>query len=90
LLELCLERDAVVVARLFYYGMVCAALIALRRKQPLAAAFRLPGGPLLAVLESNFCRSATQVDLSKSLILGATVAAALLNWLWARRAVVAE
>ena len=33
---------------------------------------------------------ATQVDLSKSLILAATVAAALLNWLWARRTVVAE
>jgi amino acid transporter len=80
-----------VVARLFYYGMVCAALIALRRKQPLAAAFRLPGGPLLAVLGVGISVAlATQVDLSKSLILGATVAAALLNWLWARRAVVAE
>jgi len=29
---------------------------------------------------------ATQVDLSKSLILGGTVGAALLNWAWARRA----
>jgi len=33
---------------------------------------------------------ATQVDLSKSVILAATVGAALLNWLWARRARVAE
>src|SRR5271155_4572106 len=39
-----------VVARLFYYGVVCAALIALRRKQPAAARFRLPAGPALAVL----------------------------------------
>ncbi len=39
-----------VVARLFYYGVVCAAVIALRRKQPLAAGFRLPGGQVLAVL----------------------------------------
>ena len=30
-----------VVARLFYYAVVCAALIALRRKQPQAAGFRL-------------------------------------------------
>jgi basic amino acid/polyamine antiporter, APA family len=76
-----------VVARLFYYGVVCAALIALRRKQTLAAGFRLPGGPGLAVLGVGISVAlATQVDLSKSLILGATVAAALLNWIWARRA----
>jgi hypothetical protein len=29
---------------------------------------------------------ATQVDLSKSLILAVTVGAAVLNWAWARRA----
>jgi len=75
-----------VVARLFYYAVVCAAVIALRRKQPLAAGFRLPGGPVLAVLGVAIAVAlATQVDLSKSVILGATVAAALLNWLWARR-----
>jgi APA family basic amino acid/polyamine antiporter len=75
-----------VVARLFYYAVVCAALIALRRKQPQAAGFRLPGGQLLAVLGIGIAVVlATQVDLSKSLILAATVAAALLNWLWARR-----
>jgi basic amino acid/polyamine antiporter, APA family len=76
-----------VVARLFYYAVVCAALIALRRKQPAAAGFRLPGGPVLAVLGIAIAVAlATQVDLSKSLILGATVAAAVLNWLWARKA----
>ena len=75
-----------VVARLFYYAVVCAALIALRRKQPQAAGFRLPGGQLLAVLGIGIAVVlATQVDLSKSLILAATVGAALLNWLWARR-----
>jgi basic amino acid/polyamine antiporter, APA family len=75
-----------VVARLFYYGVVCAALIALRRKQPAAAVrFCLPGGPALAVV--GVCITivlATQVDLGKSLILLATVGAALLNWIWAR------
>jgi APA family basic amino acid/polyamine antiporter len=74
-----------VVARLFYYGVVCAALIALRRKQPAAARFRLPAGPALAVLGVGITIAlASQVDLSKSLILGATVAAALINWMWAR------
>jgi basic amino acid/polyamine antiporter, APA family len=76
-----------VVARLFYYGVVCAALIALRRKQPTAARFRLPAGPILAVLGVGITIAlASEVDLSKSLILGATVGAALLNWIWARRA----
>jgi basic amino acid/polyamine antiporter, APA family len=81
-----------VVARLFYYGVVCAALIALRRKQAKsrggvrAPGFRLPFGPVLAVLGVLICVVLTsQVDLSKSLILGATVAAALANWWWARR-----
>ncbi len=80
-----------VVARLFYYGVVCAALIALRRKRPLAPGFRLPGGQALAVLGVGITVIlATQVDRSKSLILGATVVLALLNWLWARRARLAE
>jgi amino acid transporter len=80
-----------VVARLFYYAVVCAALIALRRKQPLAGGFRLPGGPVLAVLGIGIAVAlATQVDLSKSMILAATVGAALLNWLWARRAKASE
>ena len=76
-----------VVARLFYYAVVCAAVIALRRKQPRAAGFRLPFGPALAVVGVGITVVlATQVDLSKSLILAATVGAAVLNWAWARRA----
>ncbi|MGA9497045.1 MAG: APC family permease [Terriglobales bacterium] len=86
-----------VVARLFYYGVVCAALIALRRKQPLAAGLRLPAGPLLSALGVAIAvalgvaaQISKQVDLSKSLILAAAAAAAVLNWLWARRVRVAE
>jgi amino acid transporter len=76
-----------VVARLFYYGVVCASLIALRRKQPQAARFRLPAGPLFAVVGVGICVAlATQVDLSKSVILAATFGAAVVNWAWARRA----
>jgi APA family basic amino acid/polyamine antiporter len=74
-----------VVARLFYYGVVCAALIALRQKQPKRARFRLPGGPAWAVLGVLITLVLSrQADMSKSLILAATVALALLNWLWAR------
>ncbi|MFZ1904422.1 MAG: APC family permease [Steroidobacteraceae bacterium] len=74
------------VARLFYYGAVCAAVPALRRKQPGAARLRLPGGPLLPVLGVLICAALlTRVDFSKSLILLATIAAATSNWLVVRR-----
>ena len=80
-----------VLARLFYYGVVCAALIPLRRiaaprsQQP-GIGFRLPGGPAWAVLGVLITVVlATRADLSKSIIVGVTVAAALLNWFWAKR-----
>jgi amino acid transporter len=43
------------VARLLYYGLVCAALPVFRRKQPEAALFRLPGGNYFAVLGAGIC-----------------------------------
>jgi amino acid transporter len=43
------------VARLFTYGLVCAALIKLRAKRPDADAFRLPAGPLFALAGMVFC-----------------------------------
>ena len=80
-----------VAARLFYYAVVCAALIVFRRKQPRSAGFRLPGGRALAVLGIGIAvLLATQIDLSKSMILAAVVGLALVNWLWARRVRVAE
>jgi APA family basic amino acid/polyamine antiporter len=73
------------VARLFYYGAVCAAVPVLRRRQPGAAAFRLPGGPILPALGVLICLTLlTRVDFSKSLILLAVTAAAALNWLLTR------
>jgi APA family basic amino acid/polyamine antiporter len=69
------------VARLFYYGTVCAAVPALRRLQPQAAAFRVRGGMTLPVAGILICvLLLTRVDFSKSVILLATVGIGLLNW----------
>jgi hypothetical protein len=74
------------VARLFYYGLVCAALPVLRKRQPGAAMFRLPGGNAFAVIGVLICLGLmTQVDLSGSIILLALLVIALANWLWVRK-----
>lgn len=74
------------VARLVYYGAVCAAVPVLRRKQPGAAWLRLPAGSFLAILGVLICIVLLSgVDFSKSLILLATIVIALLNWLAARK-----
>jgi len=73
------------VARLLYYGAVCAAVPVLRLKQPGAAAFRLPGGALVPALGVLICLALlTRVDFSKSLILLAVILAATVNWLLTR------
>jgi basic amino acid/polyamine antiporter, APA family len=75
------------VARLMYYAVGCAALPVLRRKYPGKALFRLPGGPFFAVTGVLICLVLlTQVDLSKSLILIATIIVAFLNFLLVQRA----
>jgi len=69
------------VARLLYYGVGCAALPVLRRKQPEGALFHLPAGNLFAVLGVMLCLIlATRVDFGQSLILIATIALASVNW----------
>jgi len=73
------------VGRLVYYALVCAAVPVLRRRQPEAARFRVPGGMLLPVLGVLICCSLlTHADFSKSMILLGTIAIALLNWLVVR------
>jgi APA family basic amino acid/polyamine antiporter len=73
------------VARLLYYGLVCAALPVFRRRQPGAAMFRLPGGTVFAVLGAGICAVLiTGVNLGGSLILLATALVALFNWLVVR------
>jgi len=72
-------------ARLFYYGLVCAALPVLRRKQPGAAIIRLPGGTAIAGLGVLICLGLlVRIDFSKSLLLVAAVVVGFLNWLVVR------
>jgi amino acid transporter len=69
------------VARVLYYGGVCAAVPVLRRMQPEAAAFRLPGGMTLPALGVALCVVLlTRIDFSKSVILFITIAVGLINW----------
>jgi amino acid transporter len=69
------------VTRIVYYAGICVAVPVLRRKQPGAAAFRVPGGLTLPILGVAICALLlTRVDFAKSLILLATIAVALLNW----------
>jgi amino acid transporter len=73
-------------ARLFSYALVCASVPVLRKKQPRAATFRLPAGPLFAVLGVLICLVLLAgMDFSKSFLLGITVIVGLLNWLAVRR-----
>jgi basic amino acid/polyamine antiporter, APA family len=75
------------VARLLYYALMCLAVPVLRRKQPDASAFRLPGGLLFPTVGVAICLVlAAGVDLSESLILAATFAVAAINWVVVRRA----
>jgi amino acid transporter len=74
------------VARLVYYGTVCAALPVLRKKQPGQARLSLPAGPLFSTLGVIICLALlTQVDFGQAMILWVTILLALANWLWARK-----
>jgi L-asparagine transporter-like permease len=73
------------VARLFTYGMVCAALLHLRRTQEEPPAFRLPAAPAVVAMGILFCVVvASRMGLHEVEILSATAALALANWLWVR------
>jgi basic amino acid/polyamine antiporter, APA family len=75
-----------VVARLFTYGVVCAAVMTLRRKQPQANAFRLPAAPLISGLGLLFVLTmVTQMGLKEVIAIAGAMVVALLNWIWARR-----
>jgi basic amino acid/polyamine antiporter, APA family len=72
-------------SRLFYYGVVCAALPVLRRKSPRPAVFHAWGGTWLALLGVLICVGLlTRIDYSKSVVILGAVAVALVNWLAVR------
>jgi basic amino acid/polyamine antiporter, APA family len=74
------------VARLLYYGIVCAALIVLRHRAPGEARFRLAGGPALAVVGMGMCLVfLTAMQRSSFYVLSLVAFVAFLNWLWASR-----
>jgi amino acid transporter len=74
------------VARVLFYGAICAAVPVLRRRQPGAAAWRLPGGALLPVTGVLICAALlAAVDFGESAILLATIGVAFLNWLLVRK-----
>jgi len=74
------------VSRLFIYGCVALALPALRKKQPNADAFRLPGGMIFTVLALLFTGIlVTQMHFREIVVVGITMLLALLTWIWARR-----
>jgi amino acid transporter len=74
-----------VAARLVVYLLGCAALPVLRRKQPQANAFRLPGGVLFSSLGIAFCLLLiTRLDRDGVTILLFMALLAGVNWLWAR------
>jgi len=74
------------VARLFTYGLVCAALIKLRRRQPNAEAFRLPFGSAFAVIGIVFSLYLISgMGYGELLAIIATAALALVNWVVVKR-----
>jgi amino acid transporter len=72
--------------RLFAYGSIAIALLILRKRKPEADAFRLPGGPVLAIVAILFCIVLlVRAPLSNSTVVLATAAAAALNWALVRK-----
>jgi amino acid transporter len=69
-------------SRLITYGLVCGALLALRRKPPAAAAYRLPLGSIFAIIGIALMMAlfthTTRVELAWML---AAAIVAFLNWL---------
>ena len=74
------------IVRMVYYGLTCAALIVLRRKDGKPVGFRLRGGPVIAVLAVGFCGwlLATR-SFEQGWILAALIAAGLPFYLLGRR-----
>jgi amino acid transporter len=72
--------------RLLTYGLVCGALLRLRRVEPHADAFRVPAGPAVAAAGLAFCGLlVAQMGRGELVAILATMVVALTNWLWVTR-----
>ena len=75
------------VGRVFTYGIVCLAVIALRRQRPDADAYRLPWAPLWVSTGVIFLLAAAmRMGWGNLIAVGALTVVALVNWMWVRRA----
>ena len=76
-------------SRLITYGLVCAGLLALRRKQPGAAAYRLPLGRIFAAVGiALMIALLTRITREELAWILATGAVAFVNWVATRSHVV--
>jgi len=74
------------VSRLITYVLICGALPTLRWKRHGLAKFRLPMGPLFALIGIAFCGIVlSRAGRVEVLVLGVTLTIALLNWILVRR-----
>ena len=75
-------------ARLFVYGIVCAALPVLRRKNPSASAYRIPAGDFVAALGMIFVLAfVSRMQWGEWIVVLGAMAVAFVNWLWTRNRV---
>ena len=73
------------VGRVFTYGIVCLAVIALRRHRPDADAYRLRWAPLWCGIGIAFLLAAAlRMDWGNLIAIGITTAGAMGNWVWVR------
>jgi basic amino acid/polyamine antiporter, APA family len=78
-------------SRLFYYGVVCAAVPLLRKKMTEPPLFQVRGGTLIGIVGVLICAGLlTQIEYNKSLILLAAVAVAFFNWLAVRKRTITQ
>jgi APA family basic amino acid/polyamine antiporter len=74
------------VSRLFVYACSAAALPVLRRRHPLADAFRLPFGIVFCLLALVFTGTlVTRIQTRDLIVIAVAFTVGTLNWLWARR-----
>jgi amino acid transporter len=79
------------VSRLLTYGVVCIAVLVLRRRDADPPWFRIPGGSAVALLGLAFTAVlALRMNLRELALLTATMALGLAHWWWMRGATVPE